>query len=499
MGISTMIVAMLAAGVADAGAPRMLSPGVAAQGTIATASPRDEEGRPFGCFALMTKPGEHYDIRMNAQGFAGEVRVARGARCDAAALQRKEGARFTLAAAGGRYLLMARGASANSRGGYSLIATPKIVPVAQAEPDPQPAPIANAEPVVEAAPSTRAGKDRKALMMAQVEQRRAVVEAARQAEEERRRLAEEQRRLAEEQARAEREAQLAAEANRPDNTGMIIGAFMGALNSGLQDMARQQAADRAQQAAFNAQQAQIRARLQAEQAQRQAAAEASRRAVEARQAAQAQAQRDAVANNARILAARQANASGRPAQQSSVQQMPTAAPPARMASANTTVRSVPQTAVRATPQTTGPSGASFVPPVPSTPPPAPVRQAQRPAPPPPKSYPPVPEAVSVCISRGEGRYTCFHSSSSPGHAVGPNAGPGYETPEKWLRWVGNCSTPGPALHLNDGGIAWGCGYGVSGDLVDAAVTSGTQVQGRGTFYCGRDEQYCRRRTPTGTR
>jgi hypothetical protein len=119
---------------------------------------------------------------------------------------------------------------------------------------------------------------------------------------------------------------------------------------------------------------------------------------------------------------------------------------------------------------------------------------QQRAEPPNKSYPPVPQAVAVCLQRGGGKFTCYGALGSPS-SVGPDQPSGWKTPEEWLGYVGNC-TGAQRRSLTDGSVAWTCGFGVAGIVKDVAAMTGVQVQ-RGTYYCDAGESYCKRTTPTG--
>jgi len=311
------------------------------------------------------------------------------------------------------------------------------------------------------------------LMLRLVAKREA--ELARLAE--KRRIAEEQRREEQRQIEEEEEeeaAYQAAQARRMPSgpsTLDILGMALGTINDSLADQNRQVQAEFQQLQRRAANQAQEQQRQRAQQAQQRAAAEASAAADRARQAATDDARRTALAQqataNARDLAARQQIAESRAAEQRQQQR--------DAATARSYVPRIPQN---------------------STTDYSPTKVASEP---PKRSYPPVPEAVSVCVSRGSARFACYGSISAMPSTVGPNAGPGYQTPEQWVAYVGNCDGRGSAIPINDGGVAWTCGYGVSGGLKDVARVTNTQIQGRRTFYCNPSEIYCRRRTPTDER
>lgn len=111
-----------------------------------------------------------------------------------------------------------------------------------------------------------------------------------------------------------------------------------------------------------------------------------------------------------------------------------------------------------------------------------------------KTYPPVPQAVAVCLTQGGAKYRCIGALGGSS-SVGPDQPSGWKTPQEWLGYVGNCT--GAQMHsINDGSIAWTCDFGVSGIVKDVLEMTGVQMQ-RGTFYCDAKENYCKRRTPTG--
>lgn len=155
--------------------------------------PSGQVGDRVGCFAISTSADDELTITLDAQGFGGEVILARGALCASAAMQARqswqEGQAFrplSHAVAGGRYLVIVRGNG--GKGSYKLGVTTGTDSVATAdsiETATSPAPVADA---------------RIALMNAQTEKFRA--DEARAAAE-RARIAEQARRA---QARAEAEA-----------------------------------------------------------------------------------------------------------------------------------------------------------------------------------------------------------------------------------------------------------------------------------------------------
>lgn len=156
--------------------------------------PTGEVGDRVGCFAISTRTDDQLTISLDAEGFGGEVILARGALCASAAMQARrswqEGQAFSPLShtvVGGRYLVIVR--SNGGKGSYKLAVTTGT----DSDPDmadsietaTSPAPVADA---------------RIALMNAQTEKFRA--DEARAAAE-RARIAEQARRA---QARAEAEA-----------------------------------------------------------------------------------------------------------------------------------------------------------------------------------------------------------------------------------------------------------------------------------------------------
>ncbi|MCZ4341446.1 hypothetical protein O4H52_07530 [Sphingomonadaceae bacterium G21617-S1] len=420
-------------------------------------------------------------LMLSPQGFAGEIRLARGALCPVMsplAVSRGSGGRATtvkLKAAGGRYIVMVLGPA--SGGAYSLMVSDDA-PVGLTEASSSAVISGQTLTVgkIDAAPDRNYEvNDRRLLMQRQVENRRA--ELARIAEQKRR--AEEQARLERErqrlEAQAREEERRYAEANRPDNTALIANAFIGAINDAAADQRRQNIANQQ----LNRRLADIRRQIAAKQAEQRAASEASEARRQAQQASTGQERRQAIAAqasaNARAEQARAAQAQARTPQ--SEQQ-------ANFEVGRSFVPAVPQEAGAAR----GNGGTQLV---------------QRPAAttaPPKRSYPAVMEAISGCAPRAKGRYICFTSGDSMGAIIGPDQASGWRTPEEWVAFVGNCSRRSPAIPLTGGAVAWACGYGLSGiTRIDVAQKLGGYVQGRATFYCDPQENYCRRRTPTADR
>jgi hypothetical protein len=155
-----------------------------------------------GCYAVSTKPGDSLTITLQPSNFDGEIRIARGALCNANALQARrswtgaQAVELSIPAAGGRYLILVeRTPGAGGRftlvanGNFKANATPTEAPLVAPE-------IENKEPPPEPVSA------RRQLMLAQVAQRR--VELAQAAE--RARRDEEERRIQEQRARREQAA-----------------------------------------------------------------------------------------------------------------------------------------------------------------------------------------------------------------------------------------------------------------------------------------------------
>jgi len=196
----------------------------------------------------------------------------------------------------------------------------------------------------------------------------------------------------------------------------------------------------------------------------------------AAQAAEARRRRDEVARNELAEARRRALANAQPAQPRA---SPVGGMPSRLPSGGE-VATVSLAAAPATPARVNPTMAA----APAAPPPAPPK----------KTYPAVPEAVAVCIDQGNAYFRCHSSLNPSGTIVDPSQASGWQTPEQWVNFVGNCSNRREVALRN--GVAWTCGYGVSGIVKDAAGPAGA-VFTRGTFYCDPTENYCKRLTPTG--
>jgi hypothetical protein len=203
--------------------PVPIQSGRAVQGSAANPG---EDGI-VGCYAISSAPGERIVAAIQPAGFEGEIRIARGALCNASALQARQSwvraaaTEAGLNAAGGRYLVVV--VRTGGGGGTYRLTVTRQAGAAQVAAAPQAPAVpagrgasAAAEPAgdpANAPPAQPAMSARRQLMMAQIEQRRvqqeieAAERAARQAE------AAEAQREAEERAaiyRAEEEERVAA-------------------------------------------------------------------------------------------------------------------------------------------------------------------------------------------------------------------------------------------------------------------------------------------------
>lgn len=223
----------------------ILSPGAIVEGELSDGSPTLAEGGRYGCYAIETRAGDQVTVTLRSQAFDSRLWIARGGLCSAAALQHdndnfedgSRDARVSFRAAGGRYLILARGRTAEDIGSYQLSV--------------------EGGASVQTASNTTAGEaERLAIMQRQVSQRQAEVAAA---EEQRRQQEAARQQAAAEAARHRREAEAR---RRADDQ-----AFLGALVTGSVQAFSEVAVEMEQQAARE--QAQL-ARMQAEQAAREA-------------------------------------------------------------------------------------------------------------------------------------------------------------------------------------------------------------------------------------
>lgn len=200
--------------------PSLIENGIEVRGS---ANPPGEGGM-IGCYAVNTRPGETLRVKVVADGFGGELLVARGARCDAAALQvrkmwklNEEPGEIVMKVPGGRYLVLINRAIPTAKGTYRLsinVANETVAIKAQrSDPGEAPVPAAqagtasgatDAAQLASASPPPKPVSARKAMMEAQIAQRElelAIAEERRlEAEELARQRAEQERIAAEERA-----------------------------------------------------------------------------------------------------------------------------------------------------------------------------------------------------------------------------------------------------------------------------------------------------------
>ncbi|HTU12158.1 MAG TPA: hypothetical protein VMG08_14800 [Allosphingosinicella sp.] len=292
-----------AAAVAQTGPPPVaLESGREVAGSAATPG----EAGLVGCYAIATRPGEDLAITLRPTGFDGEVRVARGALCNANAVQARRawtGAQpveLSLPAAGGRYLILVMRPAGAGGGRFVLTARRNGAEVAAGSETMAP-PIETAASAPPPPPSGVPLSARRQLMLAQVEQRNA--QLAEQAED--------RRRQQEAQARAEEEARIANErqaaeiaamqANQPDVGALIVGGFRQGFNDGIRQANEAARIDQAHNQRIRDMEAEYRARQDAERAR---VAEAQARTAEQRRVAQ----QNMAAAQQRMRAARQQQA-----------------------------------------------------------------------------------------------------------------------------------------------------------------------------------------------
>lgn len=114
----------------------------ATEGRLDANTARRSSNHAFACYALETKPGEEVSIHLKSSAFDPVLEVARGALCNAAALQYEndntsettKDARISFRAAGGRYLILVRGVSPSSQGAYQLKLDSGLQAVAKNQP-----------------------------------------------------------------------------------------------------------------------------------------------------------------------------------------------------------------------------------------------------------------------------------------------------------------------------------------------------------------------------
>jgi hypothetical protein len=108
--------------------PTAISFGGDIAGKLGESSQRLPDGTPYDCYAVNTQAGQAVTVTLRSTALDGALRVARGALCSASAIQHdndnfeadSQDARISFRAAGGRYLIFARGVKADAAGAYSL-------------------------------------------------------------------------------------------------------------------------------------------------------------------------------------------------------------------------------------------------------------------------------------------------------------------------------------------------------------------------------------------
>lgn len=199
--------------------PRALDPNSGIGGTLGPQSARGPDEIPFDCYQIEVPAGTEVTLSARSGEFRPVIWVARGAQCSSAAIQEQSSdsgpgeSTVSFTAAGGRYLIFARGQAPDARGRYRI----RVVTVGSemaAEKEGLP-PTGVAARNRDGPPAAASGEDgRLALMRRQVAARQAEIaaEEARKAEEER------QRQLALARAREEeRQRQLAAQQSGGDS------------------------------------------------------------------------------------------------------------------------------------------------------------------------------------------------------------------------------------------------------------------------------------------
>lgn len=271
--------------------PASLEVGLPLTAELTATAPRTPDGKPYNCYAIDTTAGGRWTVTLKSQAFDSGLSIARGALCSAASLQHQNDnaapgdldARVTFTAVGGRYLILARGMSTTAAGAYELTATPEAADLGYGG-------------------STQLADNRtdarRALMEAQVGERRAQLaeEAARKQAAEQ---AATQARLNAEAAarRAERERKRA----RSEAFNSFLGAAVGAMGEVTNQMAAENSRIQAETSAMIARQA-AQAEVQRAAQQR---AQAQARAQAAEQAARQLAQ-----NKALVAASRNGGGGG---------------------------------------------------------------------------------------------------------------------------------------------------------------------------------------------
>jgi hypothetical protein len=425
---------------------------------------RLEDGTPYGCFSINTRTGEEITVTLRSNAFDSGLHVSRGALCSASALKfdndnfepttRDAQVRFT--AAGGRYLILARGVVTGSQGAYTLRVTSGVTETAQIT---SPRTSLQAETSGVAAPTQQTASidapmgevkmDRRALMNQQVAAHRAKLAA-----EEARLKALEAEKEMEEQARR-REERLAREQRSERNAQMF-----GAIMNGLNEVATEYSAEQSRIAERNARYAEVQA------------------AVERQRAAEAEAERA-------MLAAKQAEAAHDAVTQRAMQQREAQ----QRAAADAAARDKAAAAAR---PTTVASSAPQARPVFNSTQSANTSSSARDDSP--SRLQPTPEAIVACTKPdAAGRFEC-DTPTEVNQVGGPKVGiMGRSTPASFIGTADSC--PSPRQLPSTTHIVWGCGVGATGNSTTKDRSAGVDVKDRQTFYCYPLETSCRKTSP----
>ena len=237
-------------------------------GELTATAPRTPDGKPYGCYSIDTTAGSRWTVTMSSTALDSALQIARGALCSAASLQYQndnvspvdKNAQVSFTAVGGRYLILARSNTADGTGPYQLSALSS----------------GGQQGVASAAP---ASVDRQALMVQQVEVRRAQVAAQVAAEEA-------AKRAAEAALQAQADAAAAEKRRKARERSEAFNAFMGATVTVLGEVNTLMAAENARLASVAAEQTAQLAQQAA--AQRQAQADAQLAEAQRAQAAQSE-------------------------------------------------------------------------------------------------------------------------------------------------------------------------------------------------------------------
>jgi hypothetical protein len=445
--------------------PVALSPNQSIDAKLSSDAARLADDTPYACYSINTKSGEDITVTLRSRAFDGGLHVARGALCSASALQfdndnfepAKRDARIHFTAAGGRYLILARGVVPDAQGAYTLsivsgapAAAVSSVAAASASATFTATQVASQVQATEG--DVKA--DRRALMNQQVAAHRAKLaaeEAQRQAAEAAARVAEEERKDRERQARMERDQQRDQ--------------MWGAVFNGLNQVATEYSAEQSRIADRNARYAEIEA---ANQRQREAEAEAARAQLRAKEAA--------AANDAATLKAmqqREAQQRAAAAQAANDRAAASARPSKVITTQNSTTRVVTTSTSMNTQDSrsanTSESSASRL--------------------------VPTPEAIVVCTKPdSEGRFGC-DSPVNANERGGPKSDlQAHRTPDLMVKsMTGSCVNARPLPSTTH--LVWGCGYAATGNALYMDRSAGVDVRDRITYYCFPKEPGCRRTTP----